>query len=99
MSLRFLIIFYICTKINGKYGGWQRIGKDGRAKDDYAKDGRTKDGRIEGAAELGCYYLVGVAFLASEGVGDGFKDNLDVEKETPVFYIPDVFLDTFFHHP
>lgn len=43
--------------------------------------------------------LVGIAFLASEGVGDGFEDDLDVEEETPVFYIPDVFLDTFFHHP
>ena len=62
-------------------------------------DGRSQTRRIESAAELGCYYLVGVAFLASEGVGDGFEDDLDIEEETPVFYIPDVFLDTFFHHP
>ena len=43
--------------------------------------------------------LVGVAFLASKGIGDGFEDDLDVEEETPVFYVPDVFLDAFFHHP
>ena len=52
----------------------------------------AKDGN-----QLGC--LVGVAGFASEDVSDGFEDDLDVEKETPVFYVPDVFLDTFFHHP
>ena len=43
--------------------------------------------------------LIRVAFLASEGVGDSFEDNLEVEEETPVFDVPDVFLDAFFHHP
>ena len=43
--------------------------------------------------------LIRVAFLASEGVSDGFDYDLDVEEETPVFNIPDVFLDAFFHHP
>ena len=43
--------------------------------------------------------LIRIAFLASEDVGDGFEDNLEVEEEAPVFYIPDVFLDAFFHHP
>lgn len=43
--------------------------------------------------------LIRVAFLASEGVGDGFEYDLEVEEEAPVLYIPDVFLDAFFHHP
>ena len=43
--------------------------------------------------------LVGVAFLASEDISDGLDDDLDVEEETPVLYIPDVLLDAFFHHP
>ena len=30
---------------------------------------------------------------------DGFENDFDVEKEAPVLYIPDIFLDTFFHHP
>ena len=28
--------------------------------------------------------LVGVAFLASEDVGDGFEDDLEVEEKAPV---------------
>ena len=43
--------------------------------------------------------LIRVAFLASEGVGDSLEDNLEVEEETPVFYVPNVFLDALFHHP
>ena len=43
--------------------------------------------------------LIRVAFLASEDVGDGFDDDLDVEEETPVFDVPDIFLYAFFHHP
>ena len=44
-------------------------------------------------------WLICVAFLASEDVGDGLDDNLEIKEETPVFYVPDVFLDAFFHHP
>ncbi len=43
--------------------------------------------------------LVGVAGFASEDVGDGFDDNLDIEEEAPIFDVPDVFLDALFHHP
>ena len=44
-------------------------------------------------------WLIRVAFLASEDIGDGLDDNLEIEEETPVFYVPDVFLNAFFHHP
>ena len=43
--------------------------------------------------------LICVAFLASEDIGDGFNDNLDIEEETPVFDVPNIFLDAFFQHP
>ena len=43
--------------------------------------------------------LVGVASFASKDVGDGFDDDLDIEEEAPVFYVPDIFLYAFFHHP
>ena len=57
------------------------------------------------AAKYGCYCatkhgcLVCIAGFASEDVSDGLDDDLGVEEKTPVFYVPDVLLDAFFHHP
>ena len=48
---------------------------------------------------LAILFLVSISFLLPHPVEDGHEDNLDVQHESPVLYIPNVFLDTLLHHP